>query len=135
LVLPFFAILMFGIIDLGRLVFAANSLNNGAREGARFAAVGVRPAECASQSREQCAQTIAVTRSWGVDRSLVTVTAKCFRVVATDPLPVEVSMVDCRSNDLINVHTQAPFSLITPLIAQFVGPFNLQGEAEVVVNQ
>ena len=44
LVLPIFAIMLFGIIDFGRYVFTANSLNNGAREAARFASVVNRPA-------------------------------------------------------------------------------------------
>ena len=33
LVLPIFAILLFGIIDIGRYVYTANALSNGAREG------------------------------------------------------------------------------------------------------
>ena len=45
LVLPIFAIMLFGIIDFGRYVFTANSLNNGAREAARFASVSVFPAD------------------------------------------------------------------------------------------
>ena len=39
LVLPVFLLCMFGIIDLGRVIWANNALANAAREGARFAIV------------------------------------------------------------------------------------------------
>lgn len=43
LVLPLILILVFGIIDVGRLMFTANSLTSAVREGARFAAVQTNP--------------------------------------------------------------------------------------------
>ena len=135
--IPFFFLLLFGIIDISRVVFAANSLNNGAREGARFASVGNPPPECAGMTRQVCAQTVATNRSWGVDRSQLTVTVTCNRVdpagggLMSPPPPV----TDCRTNDLIEVRTQAPFRLVTPIIAQVLGPLTLGGEAEVAVNQ
>ena len=76
LVLPIFAIMLFGIIDFGRYVFTANSLNNGAREAARFASVVNRPPECAGLSRSACATTIAKSHAWGVPQSGVTVTVQ-----------------------------------------------------------
>jgi Flp pilus assembly protein TadG len=39
LVLPLLLILVFGIIDFGRLLFTANTLTSAVREGARFASV------------------------------------------------------------------------------------------------
>ncbi len=39
LVIPIFLLIMVAIFDLGRAVFAYNSVTNAAREGARFAAV------------------------------------------------------------------------------------------------
>jgi len=39
LAFPLFVLLLFGLIDIGRAVFLANSLDNAAREGARLAAV------------------------------------------------------------------------------------------------
>jgi Flp pilus assembly protein TadG len=43
LVLPLVLVLVFGIIDMGRLLFTANSLTSAVREGARFAAVQTDP--------------------------------------------------------------------------------------------
>lgn len=39
LVAPIFFALMFGMVDLGRVIWANNAIANGAREGARFAIV------------------------------------------------------------------------------------------------
>ena len=39
LIMPIRFILIFGIIDMGRLLFTANALTSAVREGARFAAV------------------------------------------------------------------------------------------------
>ena len=61
LVLPIFAILLFGIIDFGRYVFTANALNNGAREAARFASVSVFPAEQVSSMVRSAGLPIART--------------------------------------------------------------------------
>ena len=36
LVLPIFLLLLFGLIDVGRLVYTWNALNQAAREGARY---------------------------------------------------------------------------------------------------
>ena len=78
LVLPIFAILLFGIIDFGRYVFTANALNNSAREGARFASVSVFPSECSGLTRVACATTIAQTHAWGV-AGPISVTVSCQR--------------------------------------------------------
>ncbi|MEO7117701.1 MAG: TadE family protein [Candidatus Limnocylindrales bacterium] len=39
LVLPILATLLFGLLDVGRVVWAQDSISNAAREGARFAIV------------------------------------------------------------------------------------------------
>lgn len=134
LVLPIFAIMLFGIIDFGRYVFTANSLNNGAREAARFASVVNRPPECAGLSRSACASTIAKSRAWGVPESGVTVTVTCERYSAggtkSDP-----GVVACRTDDFLVVHAESEFTLVTPLIAQLLGDQTITGDSRVTVNQ
>ena len=39
LVIPIFVVMLFGIVDFGRVIWARNSLENAAREGARYAIV------------------------------------------------------------------------------------------------
>ena len=134
LVLPFFAMLLFGIIDLGRYVYTTNAMANGAREAARAGSVGNRPSpECDSMTRAQCISAIAGSRSWGVPGSFITTTADCTRIGASGTTTVATN--SCRTNDLLNVRTQTTFSLVTPLVAQFIGNFTIVGDSSVAVNQ
>ena len=95
LILPIFLILLFGIIDFGRYVYTANSLNNAAREGARIGSVGIRPSpDCDGLSREACTVKIAKSRAYGLGGPGVGVVVSCARVAAgaTPPTtPVAVS--------------------------------------------
>lgn len=133
LVLPIFAILLFGLIDLGRFVSTSNALNSAAREGARFASVAVRPVACSGLSREQCAVTIASSRVWGASAA-VTVTVSCTRY-APDGSSTSIAPNSCRTDDLLTVRAAAPFTLVTPIVAQFLGSFAMSGETSVTVNQ
>ena len=73
LVLPIFAILLFGIIDFGRYVYTANAINNGTREGARSGSVSVRPTPlCDGLGREDCVKAVVRDRTWGVPANMLT---------------------------------------------------------------
>jgi hypothetical protein len=136
LVLPIFAILLFGIIDFGRYVYTANAINNGAREGARSGSVSIRPTPlCDGLGREACVKAVVRERTWGVPANMLTTTVTCERVVPGDSTPNVVAITGCRTNDLLRVHTQATFTLVTPLIAQWLGGQTITGEALVQVNQ
>jgi Flp pilus assembly protein TadG len=136
LVFPIFAILLFGIIDFGRFVYTANALNNGAREGARSGSVSVRPSPaCDGLSRAACVEAVVRERTWGVPASMITTTVTCERVAPNDPTPNVIATSSCRTNDLLRVKTQATFTLVTPLIAQWLGGQVMTGEALVTVNQ
>jgi Flp pilus assembly protein TadG len=142
LVLPFFALLLFGIIDFSRFVFAANALNNGAREAARFAAVSVGPTECTTPNPDlnkyACAQEVAKNNSWGQARATMTVNVYCQEIEADGDLaptiPSTLPVNECGAADILTVRTSAPFTLLTPLVGQFLGSITLQGEAKVTVN-
>jgi Flp pilus assembly protein TadG len=135
LVLPIFAILLFGIIDFGRYVFTANSLNNGAREAARFTSVAVFPAECSGLTRTACATTIAQSHAWGVPGSSVSVTVTCEGYDNAGNLESPAPSVNgCTTGDLLRVRTQTNFTLVTPLIAQLLGSQTIRGDARVAVN-
>jgi Flp pilus assembly protein TadG len=135
LVFPIFALILFGIIDMGRYVVTANALSNGAREAARAASVGIRPSpQCDGLSREACAIAIADSNAWFVSPDAVTTTVSCERPsLGGGTTAVAVSL--CKTNDFLTVHSSSQFTLITPLIAQFMGNLNLNAETKVVVNQ
>ena len=136
LVLPVFVILLFGIIDFGRYVYTMNAIGNGAREGARSGSVTIRPTPlCDGLARDACVQAVVKDRTWGVPANLLTTTVTCERVAPNDTTPNVVAMTDCRTNDLLRVRTQATFTLVTPIIAQWLGGQLITGEALVTVNQ
>lgn len=55
LVIPIFLLLMVALFDLGRAVFAYNTLTNAAREGARIAIVNQNQASIISRAKSQTA--------------------------------------------------------------------------------
>jgi len=134
LVLPFFVLLLFGIIDMGRYVYTSNALASGAREAARAGSVGSRPSpDCDALTREQCIVAIADNRSWGVPGAVISTTADCTRIGPSSTSTVAAN--SCRTNDLLNVRTETTFTLVTPLVAQFLGSFTIVGDSSVAVNQ
>jgi hypothetical protein len=142
LVLPIFAVLLFGLIDFSRYVFLANALNNGAREGARFASVSVGPPVCTDPNPDlnklQCAEEAAYANSWGQARGSMDASAYCQEINAdgdvVPALPGSLPASECIAGTILTVTTEAPFSLLTPIVGQFIGPFEVAGEARVTVN-
>lgn len=135
LVFPFFAILLFGIIDMGRYVFTANTLGNAVRDAARVGSVANRPTPtCDGLARDACVELLVDQRAVGVS-SLITTTVSCDRIAPNDatPNPV-VPAADCRSNDLLTVRSETTFNLVTPIVAQFIGDFLITADSSVSVN-
>ncbi len=133
LVVPILLIVLFAIIDVGRFVYTANTLSNSAREAARAGSVGARPTECGGMPRESCIQRIARDRSWAVPGTITT-TVTCERVGLTGGTNV-VSTASCRSGDLLWVHTEAPFTVLTPVVGQLLSGVTVSGDTRVTVNQ
>jgi Flp pilus assembly protein TadG len=140
LVLPMFAMVLFGIIDLGRYVFSLNSMNEAAREAARAGSVALRPAQCDSLTRTVCVQSVLKSRLTGVPIALGNVQVYCQRKSggslpnqAAEP-PIDNCGGTWRSDDMMRVRVTLNFTLVTPLIAQFIGNVQMRGEAMVTVN-
>jgi Flp pilus assembly protein TadG len=124
LVFPLFILLLFGLIDLGRLVYASNAISEAAREGARWGSVQAR-----SSSDLPGIEAHAVANVSGIPN--VTATAACIRP-GTDVLP-------CGQNDTLQVVVSARVEMLTPVIAQVMAvaglsPFDLRSTAQVMVN-
>lgn len=122
LVLPILLLLIFGLIDLGRVVYAQNALSEGARDGARWGSVQAR-----------AASDIPGIEAYTVDRIEavpgVSATANC----------VTSSVLGCSPNDVLQVTAEADVEMITPVIAQLMGamgldPIHLSSTSEVLVN-
>jgi Flp pilus assembly protein TadG len=122
LVIPIFLLLVFGLLDVGRLVFINNAISQGAREGARYGSVQGRSADAADR-------TAVGTYTAGIMAAVPnpTVSVTCERNGAT--------VATCGVNDLIVVQVTSPVGMFTPLIGQLVGTINVSTTAKVMVNQ
>ena len=138
LVMPFFVLVLFGIIDLGRYVYSTNSFNEVVRESARFGSVSLRPSECAALTRDDCVKALARNRLVGVQLATGDVTVVCQRISGSGALPADPMTYNCtngwRSNDLMRVRAERNFTLVTPVIGQLIGNLHITAEALVTVN-
>jgi Flp pilus assembly protein TadG len=123
LVLPIFLVVVLGIFDLGRAVFAYNTLTNAAREGARLAIVNQNVASVSSRTVNQ-AISLGLTSA--------DVTVHYYRddgtiPTSSDPLPADDLAcagsvpLDC----VVVVRASYSWTAFTPGIGQLVGPKTL----------
>jgi Flp pilus assembly protein TadG len=150
LVLPVFLLIVFGVFDLGRAVYAYNTVANAAREGARVAAVNqiVSSPDCneskpvedpsnAHWSVTTCAAASAV--ALGVRASDVTVwydpppSADPSRrlVCPNPPTPTSPIHVGC----IASVTVVYAFTASTPVIGGLVGTINMSATSTVPVER
>jgi Flp pilus assembly protein TadG len=122
LVIPIFLLLMVSLFDLGRAVFAYNSVTNAAREGARFAAV--------NQSSSLIIQhAIAQTQIAETQTPNVTV---AFRAASPNADYRTNAVCSTLTLDCVAIVTyQTTFRPITPLVSNiiFSGGVTLQAQS------
>ena len=92
LILPILMLVLMGIVDLGRAVYAYNVVANSAREGARYGIAS--PSDTIGMI--YAARSFAV----GLDQNRITVT------------------IDNPTSDTVRVAVHYDFQLVTPLMAQ-----------------
>lgn len=122
LAIPIFLILVFGLIDVGRLVYVNNAISQGAREGARYGSVQGRSQDAADRTAV-ASYTVGVMAA--VPAPTVTVTCEVNGAAVSS----------CGTNDLLVVNVTSPVAMFTPLIGQLVGTVNVSSTAKVMVNQ
>ena len=111
LVIPLVILILLGLFDFGRAIYAYNTVSNAAREAARVAIV--KPDEAAVQA-EAAAQAIAL----GILPASVTV---AFETADDPPLPCDPPEVGCVAIVTVPYEWRA----ITPIIGDIVGPFQI----------
>jgi Flp pilus assembly protein TadG len=138
LVFPIIALVLFGMVDLSRAVFAYNTASNIARSAARVAIVNQDPTvttlTCDTTdpgvSAAGCAQ--AAGNSLGTQASDVTVVyhspADTASDTTTDCAPLAIGCLA-----VVTVHYQ--FTPITPIIAQLIGPISITSTTKVPVER
>lgn len=122
LILPMFLLVVFGLVDLGRVVYINNALSEAARDGARWGSVQGRAYDTDGRS------SIAVTsteRMSAIPNPAVSVS--CERD--------SVAVASCHTNDILVVQTAVTVELITPVLSALIGPLDLSATSRVTVHQ
>jgi Flp pilus assembly protein TadG len=108
LAIPIVLLLMLGILDLGRAVFAYNSVANAARTGARVAIVN---------QEFSAVEAAALAEAVGLSSVIVE--------------PGECPDLDC----VIRVEVSHDWTAATPIISQIVGPITMSSTSELPVER
>ena|SRR5688500_6986644 len=124
LIIPIFLLMIFGIIDLGRAVYAYSTLNNAAREGARVAAV--------DQTLTHI-EDVASGHAVGLGLPVTAVTVE-YRSAddPDDPCPAAAGTALAVGCTAI-VRVAYVYTAATPLIGRIVGDINMAGESSMNV--
>lgn len=111
LVLPIFLLILIAVFDLGRAVFAYNSITNGAREGARLAIVN----QTAASITARAVASVAIAETGSPNVTVV------FRESGPDPDPLANAPCSPLNIGCMAVVTfQTTYRPITPIVSQVV---------------
>jgi Flp pilus assembly protein TadG len=138
--------ILFGVIELGRFVFTDSILSQGAREGARLAAVeaswiGSSDASCGAVGGPVCpanATTLATHVTTAANRMVAGLGGSIVNVfVSCDPPGVEptgawtgTSCSNRGEGDVVSIRLDFTYQPIIPIL----GPVTRQGAATMVIN-
>jgi len=121
LILPIFLLLLVGIFDLGRAIYAYNTVNNAAREGGRLAIVDQTESDIQARAAQHAASLQVADADVYVDyRAQATpeTEGSCLAEVGTD------AVVGC----IAVVKVPYTYNAATPLIGNLVGQILVTGE-------
>ncbi len=125
LILPIFLLLVFGIVDLGRAVFAYSTLNSAAREAARLAVVDQVPSHIADE---------AVKQAYALDVDAADVTLDWRSAFNPDTPNSCAAFVG--QNDVVTctlfITVNYDFNAATPIIGNIVGTIEMAGESKMI---
>jgi Flp pilus assembly protein TadG len=125
LILPIFLLFVFGIIDLGRAVFAYSTLNSAAREAARVAVVDQVPDHITDE---------AVKQAYALDVDAADVMLdwrSAFVPDTPNSCAAELGSHGVVTCTLI-VTVDYEFNAATPIISTILGTINMTGESKMI---
>lgn len=130
LVLPLFLLVVLGVFDLGRAIYAANTINNAARDAARVAIVDQRVARVEQEARD-LAVGVAVTVQVRFHASKPN--ADPSTNPACDPSVPRWAEVALSCIAIVDVqHAYAP---VVPMIEALVGQITLSASTEMPIER
>lgn len=158
LIVPLFLLMLFGLVDMGRLVYASTTMSQAAREAARVGSVeafwvgNTTDAACGQTAGPTCPTNEAALKTDIVDAanrmmepfaSIASgdVHLSCTILSATPPSgewtspPNGCSTASVRQpGNRISIRIAMDFEPITPLIGQFFNSIELSGSATMTIN-
>ena len=125
-------IVLFGIIDIGRALYAYNWLSDAARRGTRYAMV--RGTKCtgllsACPATPNDVQTYITSLADGIDTSQLTVTSQCFAPGNASP-----GSLPCAAPGWVKVTVQYQFHLVSPVMAP-INNWTMHSDSQRTVQQ
>lgn len=157
LVVPLFLLMLFGLVDMGRLVYANSTLSQAAREGARVASVqaswvGHTGSGCNLAGGPICPANEAALRANVLDAAnrhmtgvgaisssalhlaCTTATAATPQGAWTSPPHSCTAAANRQAGANVSVRIAMDFEPITPLIGQILSALSLSGSATMTIN-
>jgi Flp pilus assembly protein TadG len=140
LVLPLIVFIVTGAVDMGRAVFAYNTLAAAARHGARVAAVNqLAPANTVTTCNEDMPIEDVTVPHWSAKActasSAFTLGVTPADVTLTYSDPPDDALLDCSTvlhpNCLVTVDVSAVWHPITPVISSMIGSIDLSASSEI----
>jgi len=122
LVFPMFLVLIFGVMDFGRLFFAYHTLQYATREGARLAMVGYRLQDEGGNELTRLESIIKIIKenaSLAVDPDGLSISIFPVDEDYGDPEGWEGITDPGRPGDIMRIRVRYTYQFITPLIANF----------------
>lgn len=140
LALPVIVLLITGAVDMGRAVFAYNTLANAARHGARVAAVNqLDPPATVTACNEDMPIEDITEPHWSARActawSSLTMNVRPSDVTVEYSDPPDDALLDCSGalhpNCIVTVSVSATWRPITPVISSLVGPISLSATSSM----
>ncbi len=148
--LPIFLLMLFGLIDVGRLVYMNTVLSQAAREATRVGSVeaswiGKADASCGTSGGPTCPANVSVWRTDVANaanrmvapfESIPTnkVYTKCTSGAAPTGAWTDTTCGSPTNGNRVSVRTELTFRPLTPVIGNIVGNVTLAGAATMTIN-
>jgi Flp pilus assembly protein TadG len=137
LVIPLFLVMLFGIIDIGRVIWANDALANASREGARYASVTGSSLITSMSTKDQIK---AYTRNYAIAAGTNISVTVCYSAVTiaagTSGCTGDTNQPATASNDRGSLVTVQITSTVPILTGSLLGmrPFTASSTSTVLVN-
>lgn len=132
LILPILLLIIFGIVDAGRLIFTMNTVGNAARSAARVAIVNqstIGTNTCDTISPTAYATGCAIAS--GINLSIAPADVVVTYRDPADAAPCAVMSIGC----LAVVQVTGHYTPLTPIIGQIIGSVTVQSTSKIPIER